>query len=308
MALAEMERRSGGSLAVGPQDGPAKRISGYAAKFGSRSEDLGGFIEMVDPAAFDGSISGGADVRMLVDHDSSKVLGRRSARTLSLNADQEGLAVAAELPDTTYGRDLAVSMARGDVSQMSFGFICQRDRWEKMPDGNVLRTLLQVELLEVSVVTFPAYPATSASVRSIAEGLRAARKLELHQEGVEACRAAIAEGRIDTSAWAWDAESQNELLGDPPDWQRYSSSCLAIEPGANTQTKGAYAFPWGKLVAGKLTCFTHALAGDVQRAEQHGHAAVAAAASDLLAQARHEAEKKSRNRIFSFRQRLAEQG
>lgn len=301
----ELEKRGGGKLELRVTDGAPKRIGGYAAAFNSRSLDLGGFVEMVDPAAFDGSLAGGSDVRLLVDHDSSKVLGRRSAGTLNVTTDPKGLGIEADLPDTTYARDLAVSMQRGDVSQMSFGFVCQRDRWEKLSDGQILRTLLQVELIEVSVVTFPAYPSTNASVRSIAEGMRS-RKLQLHEKALEACREAISEGRIDTSAWAWDSEAQNELLGDPPDWKRYSECCLAVEPGANPETKGAWAFPWGKLSSGVVTCFTHALAGDVQRADQHGHTEISAAASELLDLAKREVEKKSRSRIFSFRQKLAE--
>jgi len=161
--MANLELRAGGSVQAAEG-----RVIGYAAVFGPLSEDLGGFRERVDPNAFKRSLGDGRDIRALVDHDTAKVLGRRASDTLRLSTDDQGLKVEIDLPDTSYARDLKVLMTRGDVSQMSFAFTLapNGDKWETREEGRI-RTLLDVELVEVSVVTIPAYPDTSAAVRSL---------------------------------------------------------------------------------------------------------------------------------------------
>ena len=139
-------------------------ISGYAAVFGELSENLGGFYEQIDRGAFATTLQT-ADVRALWNHNADYPLGRLKAGTLSLSEDERGLAFSLRPPDTQYARDLLVSIRRGDVDQMSFGFRAVRDRWEQV-GGQVIRTLLEVELFDVSPVTYPAYPTTSAAVRS----------------------------------------------------------------------------------------------------------------------------------------------
>lgn len=143
-------------------DGDKKYLTGYAAKFGTRSENLGGFIETINPRAFDRALTEKQDVRALVNHDASKVLGRSTAGTLELSADATGLKYRVLLPDTTYARDLHESVKRGDVTQSSFGFTTKRDSWGDDPqagphDPGCLRELLDVDLFDVSPVTFPAY-------------------------------------------------------------------------------------------------------------------------------------------------------
>jgi HK97 family phage prohead protease len=104
---------------------------------------------------------------MYLNHDSTLVLGSTRAKTLRLTVDGKGLLADADLPNTSYARDLAELMKRGDVDSMSFGFSVPRngDSWSE--DG-MRRELREVRLHEVSVVTgFPAYKATSASLRSI---------------------------------------------------------------------------------------------------------------------------------------------
>lgn len=163
--MATLERRAGGQIKA-----EAGRIIGLAAVYGPFSEDLGGFRERVHPDAFRKSLEDGRDIRALVDHDTAKVLGRRSADTLRLSSDDQGLRVEILLPDTSYARDLAVLMERGDVSQMSFAFTLgpKGDRWDgRGDDGLRIRTLMDVDLVEVSVVTIPAYPDTSAALRSL---------------------------------------------------------------------------------------------------------------------------------------------
>jgi uncharacterized protein len=134
-------------------------------------EDLGGFREKIAPGAFKRSLENGADVRALLNHDSNYVLGRNKSGTLFLSEDERGLKIEITPPDTQWARDLMVSMERGDIDQMSFGFYTISDDWETK-DGENIRTLREVELFDVSVVTYPAYTATSANVRSAEEVYR----------------------------------------------------------------------------------------------------------------------------------------
>lgn len=140
---------------------------GYAAIFGRRSVDLGGFTEVIDASAFTKTVRE-ADVVALWDHDEGHLLGRVSSGTLRLNIDERGLHYAVDLPDTTTGRDVAELMRRGDIKGSSFGFWTVRDEWHQDEDGAVTRTLLEVALIDVSPVARPAYPDTSAALRSFA--------------------------------------------------------------------------------------------------------------------------------------------
>jgi HK97 family phage prohead protease len=145
--------------------GGRPRIRGHAAVFNSPSEDLGGFIEVIHPGAFKKTIQE-ADVRALQNHDPNRVLGRRRAGTLSLEEDDRGLRFEIDPPAATWAEDLIVSMDRGDVDQCSFGFEPVRQEWETLEGGGLRRHLWEVRLFDVSVVTFPAYPETSAEVRA----------------------------------------------------------------------------------------------------------------------------------------------
>ena len=141
------------------------RFAGYAAVFDSPSEPLP-FIEQIRPGAFATSLSSRNEIKMFVNHDTTRVLASKRAGTLRLSEDSHGLRVEADLPPTTDGKDLAILMRRGDVDSMSFGFSVPKggDAWS--PDG-ATRELREVRLHEVSIVTaFPAYAATSAGVRS----------------------------------------------------------------------------------------------------------------------------------------------
>ena len=161
----DKERRVlGGRIEVRGDDGK-KRIVGYAAVFNKLSEDLGGFREQIAPGAFDDAVKDGADVRALVDHDTAKPIGRTTNGTLRMEQNTKGLKVGIKPADTTAGRDITESIARGDVTGMSFAFRTLEDDWH-IQDGQEVRTLRKVELFEVSPVTFPAYPDTSLAMRS----------------------------------------------------------------------------------------------------------------------------------------------
>lgn len=152
-------------LEVRSVDGEPVRLVGYAAVFGERSEDLGGFVEVIQPGAFAGSLGG--DVRALFNHSQNFILGRTKAKTLFLREDPRGLMVEILPPDTEQGRGVVEAIRRGDVDQMSFGFRTIKDAWDEEKPGKWVRTLLEVRLLDVSPVVFPAYPTTEIAVRSL---------------------------------------------------------------------------------------------------------------------------------------------
>lgn len=143
-------------------------IIGHAAVFDQLSEDLGGFREKIAPGAFAEAINRD-DVRALFNHDPNFVLGRNKAGTLRMTEDAVGLRVEIDPPDTQIARDLMVSLKRGDISQMSFGFIVEAQAWEEGEDGKVTRTIKKAGLFDVSPVTYPAYPQTDVAVRSLEE-------------------------------------------------------------------------------------------------------------------------------------------
>lgn len=146
-------------------------FSGHAAVFGERTA-IGqpgalGFYEEIATSAFDRALAEDQDVRLLVDHDPSKLLARTAAGTLNLGKDKTGLRVEADLPETSVGNDVRILLRRGDLSAMSFGFIAKKDSWQELEDGSQLRTVEDVDLFDVSIVTFPAYPQTDAQVRAV---------------------------------------------------------------------------------------------------------------------------------------------
>jgi HK97 family phage prohead protease len=165
----------------------SKKIIGYAAVYNRASEDLGGFIEYVRPGAFDRSLKSNPDVRALIDHDPSLILGRTLSGTLILESDTTGLKVTIDPPPTSYASDLLTVMQRGDVSQMSFAFTSAVDDW-KLVDGQRTRDLIDLDLVDVSVVTYPAYPDTSVAVRALV-GMQSEKDLKKLQEELAANRA-----------------------------------------------------------------------------------------------------------------------
>jgi len=144
------------------------KIKGHAAVFDKLSEDLGGFREKIAPGAFAKTIKK-SDIRALFNHDPNYVLGRNTAGTLILEEDEKGLAIEIDPPDTSFARDLMVSIGRRDITQMSFAFKTIKDSWENQDKKESIRTLEEVDLFDVSPVAYPAYPQTDVKVRSFLE-------------------------------------------------------------------------------------------------------------------------------------------
>jgi uncharacterized protein len=144
-------------------EGDGMTFTGYAAVFNSPSEDLGGFIEYVAPGAFKRSLQSRNEIKLLWNHDSGEPLASVRGGSMQLVEDERGLKVTATLPQTTRGKDIAVLLRTKVIDSMSFGFNVIKDSWSR--DGQT-RTLESVRLFEVSIVSFPAYAATTATVRS----------------------------------------------------------------------------------------------------------------------------------------------
>lgn len=153
-------------------DDSTSKLVGYAALFDVETEIFSGYREKITPGAFTRTLAENADVRALVDHDPSKIIGRRKAGTLQLEEDKSGLKVAITPPDTQTGRDIVTSVERGDVDQMSFAFRIIKQTVEEIEEDEGTRflcTLDDVELYDVSIVTYPQYPETSITLRALQE-------------------------------------------------------------------------------------------------------------------------------------------
>jgi uncharacterized protein len=158
------EYRANPGLELRQDLGEPLKIRGYAAVFNQLSEVIFGFRERILPGAFKSSL--GNDVRALVNHDPAAIIGRTKNGTLTLREDDRGLYSEISPPNTTLGHDTVESIKRGDLDQMSFGFQIVKDDW-KHEEKQLIREIHDVELFDVSVVAFPAYPQTSVAVRSL---------------------------------------------------------------------------------------------------------------------------------------------
>ncbi|AGH48760.1 caudovirus prohead protease [Sphingomonas sp. MM-1] len=144
--------------------GTGRTLTGYAAVFNSPADIGGAWIETIERGAFTRALEG--DIVAIIGHDRNRVIGRTGAGTLRLSEDDKGLRFEIDLPDTTDGRDVAVSVERGDIGGMSFGFSVTRQQWDETTEPPQ-RTIQQVELYEITVTAFPAYPDTSVGLRSL---------------------------------------------------------------------------------------------------------------------------------------------
>jgi hypothetical protein len=192
--------------------GDKLKLTGYAAVFNSRSEDLGGFTEVIAPGAFRKSLQSRNDIKLLWNHDTSNPLASTRAGTLRLIEDAKGLRVEADLAPTTLGKDISILVQRGDVSAFSFGFNVIKDSWS---NSGTERTLEAVRLFEASLVSFPAYSATSgtATVRALDVDQLAAGLLALENgDNLEPDVARVLKSTIDKLVIQPDAPVDDGLI------------------------------------------------------------------------------------------------
>ena len=145
-------------------DEEKEKLVGYVVKWNSPSEVLYcDFVESFAPNAFSESLASGEDVRALFEHDYTKLLGRTSAGTLKLKEDSIGLRFELIPPDTTTGKDLLVSVTRGDITGMSFGFCATQESWNFDVEP-YQRSVTKADLFEITVTSIPAYPESSVEI------------------------------------------------------------------------------------------------------------------------------------------------
>ncbi|WP_281155161.1 HK97 family phage prohead protease [Streptomyces sp. HYC2] len=264
-------------------DGGDDRFRGYAAKFNSRTA-IGnplrwGFYEEIAPGAFTKTLQEG-DSRFLVDHDSYYVVSRVSAGTLSLAEDAVGLPVDSALdPALSYVNDLKANVRNGNITGMSFGFYVLKDQWStesidtsEGPAEVEVRRILEVRLIEVSAVTFPAYEDTEAELASVASALvqrgdqaaierRARWRPELRdllqlvdadgpagvagaapvrQAAAAEARGALAVHSTDTSDASWDGPANSKDL--PGDEAALRMAHAWVDPDGAADAKASYRF------------------------------------------------------------------
>ncbi|USK85721.1 HK97 family phage prohead protease [Peribacillus asahii] len=162
----KMERRAFDLTGVEVRSDENKNIiTGYAAEFDKLSVPLWGFREKIRKGAFQKSLETNT-VKALWNHDTNLVLGSSKNGTLKLWEDDRGLRFELEPPNTTWGKDAMESIRRGDVDGVSFGFEVEKEEWDTTDPNSTIRTLVEVQLHEISPTPFPAYPQTSVGVRS----------------------------------------------------------------------------------------------------------------------------------------------
>lgn len=158
----------------------SRKVEGYASVFNSRSKDLGGFTEIIDPSAFEGVIER-SDVLALLNHDQDRGVLARSRKgvgSLMLTIDERGLHYSFDAPHTTLGDELIEGLKRGDISTSSFAFTVSGERWDKDEDGRYVRTITQIDkLFDVSPVYNEAYEDTTVALRSL-DAVRAEEEKE----------------------------------------------------------------------------------------------------------------------------------
>jgi HK97 family phage prohead protease len=155
-------------------------IEGYFAVFNRQTELWPGAFEEIAPGAFDETL--GNDIRALINHDTTLVLGRNKSGTLELKADSHGLWGRIKInPNDSDAVNLYERVKRGDVDQCSFGFNILEELTDWRDDGTVKWTIKKIDLHEVSVCTFPAYEDTGVQARKAEVSQYKQRQLELRK-------------------------------------------------------------------------------------------------------------------------------
>src|SRR5882762_398134 len=190
-----------------------KKIEGYAATFGTVA-DIANFREVIRSGAFTRTLADQIqEIVALFNHNEDVILGRKSAGTLKLEQDDKGLRFSCSIPDTTAARDVYTNLKLGNIRECSFGFGIDDpdtdESWQKESDGTMLRTLRNVRLFDVSVVTYPAYGNTSAQARHVVADYVEARMAGATLAADVAARKAKAQAAIDAhESWKQSAAEQ----------------------------------------------------------------------------------------------------
>jgi len=176
-------------------------VVGYGSIFNSRSENLGGFYEYISPAAISEETIAKSDVRALINHDQNLILARSTTGTLNLTVDEKGLKYEFDIPETSYGKDLAINMKNGNLNQSSFAFTVASngDEWSTDEDGNDIRTITSIDrLYDVAVVTYPAYSQADSDLVVAQRGLAMYKeKQEIKEEENDLVARSLAKLKIE---------------------------------------------------------------------------------------------------------------
>lgn len=150
---------------VRESDNKEKYIEGYFIRYNAETELMKGMYEEIAPQALTNSLKSN-DVRCLFNHNTAIVLGRTGNNTLELRTDDQGLWGKVKINENDKeANDIYARIERGDINACSFGFIPLKERVETRADGSVKFIVEDIDLSEVSAVTFPAYPQTSIQAR-----------------------------------------------------------------------------------------------------------------------------------------------
>lgn len=158
-------------------------IEGYFALYEQETELFEGTYEIITKGAFDNTLNN--DIRALWNHNTQYVLGRNKSGSLEIKADDKGLFATVKLPKTQYAQDLYELVQRGDVDQCSFGFNILAEDLEELASGGYRWRINDIDLHEVSVVTFPAYENTTVQARAKQLEEIQGRKIEEKRKALE---------------------------------------------------------------------------------------------------------------------------
>ena len=176
-------------------------VVGYGSIFNSKSENLGGFYEYISPTAISEETIAKSDTRALINHDQNLILARQSAGTLNLSVDEKGLRYEFSIPETSYGKDLAINMKNGNINQSSFAFTISEngDEWTTDDQGNDIRTITSInKLYDVSPVTYPAYSNADSDLVVAQRGLAMYKeKQEIKEEETDLVARSLAKLKIE---------------------------------------------------------------------------------------------------------------
>ena len=174
-------------------------VTGYGSIFNSRSENLGGFYEYISPTAISKETIEKSDVRALINHDANLILARNTSGTLDLTVDEKGLKYSFQIPETSYGKDLAINMKNGNLNQSSFAFTVADDEWNTDEDGNDIRTITAIDrLYDISVVSYPAYSQAESDLVVAKRGLTLYKeKKEIKEEEKDLVARSLAKLKIE---------------------------------------------------------------------------------------------------------------